>query len=74
MSYIWNKKTNKFDVHITIPSIGIKEPQTTVLGSFDSEIEAAAGAKTAQAMLNNDSIFKMPTNKQINRWISHQLK
>jgi len=51
MAYLYNLKTQKYNVHITIPSLGIKEPQTRQVGSFDTEIEAIAGAKVAKNML-----------------------
>jgi len=70
MTYLWNKKTAQWDVYITQPSFGIKEPKTNLVGSFDLEIEAIAGSQVARQMLK----LNIPTNQQINNWIAQQLK
>jgi hypothetical protein len=70
MTHIWNKETAKWDVYITQPSYGIKEPKTNLVGSFDLEIEAIAGSQVARQMLK----LNIPTNQQINNWIGYQLK
>ena len=72
MSYIFNTKTQKYDIYITIPSKGIKKPKTKLVGSFETEKEAMAAVnsakKTQEIMLQ-----KFPTNEEINRWISSKM-
>ena len=74
MAYTLNTKTHKYEIHITIPSIGIKKPQTRFVGSFETEIEAKAAVictkKTQEIM---QSIPKVPTNEEINRWIASKM-
>ena len=75
MTYLYDTRTQKYDVHITIPSFGIKEPQTKHVGTFDTEIEAIAGTKVAKNMLLiMQPVRKIPSNRDINKWIQFQLQ
>ena len=74
MACTFNTKTKKYEIHITIPSIGIKKPQVKFVGSFETEIEAKAAVistkKTQEIM---QSIPRVPTNEEINRWIASKM-
>ena len=71
MTHIWNAKTLKYDIHISIPSPGIKEPKTILVGSFKTEIEAIAGKTIATNMLQ--ILPPIPTNEHINNWIASKM-
>ena len=74
MSYILNSKTKKYDVFVEIIPNGIKAAKKIIVGSFSNEKEAIAGGEVAQAIMNNHKeIFQLPTNEQINNWISSKL-
>ena len=74
MAYTFNTKTRKYEINIKIPSLGIKKPQTKLVGNFETEIEAKAAVisakKTQQIM---QSIPRVPTNEEINRWIASKM-
>jgi len=74
MEYTLNHKTREYEVYITIPSPGIKGPQNKLIGSFKTEIEAKAAvisAKKTQEIMQ--SIPRVPTNEEINRWIASKM-
>ena len=66
MAYTFNTKTHKYEIHITIPSIGIKKPQTKFVGSFETEIEAKAAVistkKTQEIMQSYTKRKKKQSN------------
>ena len=74
MAYIFDSKTQKYNVYVEIFPSGINPPKKIIIGSFDNENCAIAGADVAKTIMNNAEIFKIPTNKQINNWISSKLK
>jgi hypothetical protein len=71
MSYILNEKTKKYEVFIKIIPCGIKISQKVIVAQFDDENLAIAGAKVAKNIIENELII--PTNNQINNWISSKL-
>ena len=72
MAYILNPKTQKYDIHIIIPSSGIKKPQKKLIESFETEIEAKAAAIAAKKTLEIIP-HRIPTNEEINRWIASKM-
>jgi hypothetical protein len=72
MAYTLNPQTQKYDIYITIPSPGIKGPQTKLVGSFETEVEASAALISAKKTLEIIQP-RVPTNEEINRWIASKL-
>ena len=72
MAYTLNPKTQKYDIYITIPSPGIKGPQTKLVESFKTEVEAKAALISAIKTLEIIQP-RVPTNEEINHWIASKL-
>ena len=72
MAYTLNRKTQKYEVYITIPSTGIKKPKTKLVGSFKTEVEASAALISAKKTLEIIPP-RVPTNEEINRWIASKM-
>ena len=74
-SYIeFSEKTQKYNVYLYIYPNGIKSKKKILIETFDNENCARAGVKVAQAIMNNHhKIFQIPSNEQINNWISSNL-
>ena len=72
MAYTFNPQTQKYDIYITIPSPGIKGPQTKLVGSFKTEVEAKAALISAKKTLEIIQP-RVPTNEEINRWIASKM-
>ena len=72
MAAVFNEKTKKYDVNITIPSFGIKKPQKKQIGSFETKKEAMAAVISAKKTLKL-IIPRVPTNEEINRWIATKM-